>query len=119
MRLGGPGDKGRDIAAYVTDPVLRDAEWDSYQCKHYDHALQPTDIYKELGKLCFYVSGDVYTQPRKYRFVAPFSVVDVDDLLRGPELLKTALISNWDKYCRTDITETTERPLEGELEEIC
>ena len=50
IKLGGPGDKGRDVAGYVGDPQT-DCEWHSYQCKHYDHALMPSDVYTELGKL--------------------------------------------------------------------
>ena len=71
--LGGPGDKGRDIVGYLGDP-LSDCEWDSYQCKHYDHPLWPTDIYTELGKLCVYTHRGDYTVPRRYRFVAPLSI---------------------------------------------
>src|SRR5262245_16392368 len=45
--LGGAGDKGRDIVAYLSDPADPNAPWDSFQCKHYKAALTPTDVYVE------------------------------------------------------------------------
>src|SRR5262245_9489140 len=74
VRLAGPGYKGRDLAAQRSDPADKNGDWDNYQCKHYDHALWPTDSYIELGKLCFHCFEGAYTIPRRYRFVAPFGV---------------------------------------------
>ena len=90
--LGGAGDKGRDVVGYLGDPQTA-CEWDSYQCKHYDHPLMPTDIYTELGKLCVYTNRGDFTVPRRYRFVAPRGVgVKLHDMLRNAEKLREALI---------------------------
>ena len=48
-RIGGAGDKGRDIVGYYSDGTV-----DYYQCKHYNAGLAPTNYYMELGKLCYY-----------------------------------------------------------------
>ncbi|MGY8632694.1 restriction endonuclease [Bradyrhizobium sp. 14AA] len=47
-RAGGAGDMGCDVIATV-DPSDKNSPWDNYQCKHYDHALTPSDIWLELG----------------------------------------------------------------------
>ena len=52
-RASGAGDKGRDVIGYVGEVNCR-RPWDNFQCKHYDHALYPSDLWKELAKLCYY-----------------------------------------------------------------
>jgi len=114
-RLGGAGDKGRDVVGYLGDPNSN-CEWDSYQCKHYDHALYPSDIWLELGKLCVYTFQKTYTPPRRYRFVAPRGVgTSLHDLLRKPNELRDGLMSEWNKKCKSSITKDKEYPLIGEL----
>lgn len=39
-RIGGAGDKGRDVVAYYNDGSV-----DYYQCKHYNTALAPSNYY--------------------------------------------------------------------------
>lgn len=39
-RIGGAGDKGRDVVAYHNDGAV-----DYYQCKHYNAALMPTNYF--------------------------------------------------------------------------
>jgi hypothetical protein len=102
--LGGAGDKGRDLVAYAGDPSFAGTPWDSYQCKHYNGLLTPTDVYIELAKLCYYTLRGDYTIPRKYYFVSPKGVgTKLHDMLKRPDVLKAALIANWDGYCRRDI----------------
>jgi hypothetical protein len=116
VHLAGAGDKGRDVVGYLGDPSNSDCEWDSYQCKHYHHALRPTDIYVELGKLCVYTHRGDFRLPRRYRFVAPCGVgTKLHDLLKKPEKLRAELIANWDKYCTKEISDTEGFPLEGAL----
>lgn len=116
VRLAGAGDKGRDVVGYAGEPTDPAAEWDNYQCKHYDHALRPSDIWIELGKLCVFTHRGDYTLPRRYRFVAPRGVgTKLHDLLKKPAELKKQLIANWDKDCKAEISEGEEFPLEGEL----
>lgn len=107
----GAGDKGRDVIGYV-ESVNAGGPWDNYQCKHYDHALHPTDIWKELAKLCYYTFIKKYTIPRSYFFVAPWGVgPEVLRLLENPERVRAGLISLWEKgnllkISKTDITLT-------------
>ncbi len=114
-KLGGAGDQGRDVVAYTAAPNT-DCPWDNYQCKHYDHRLQPGEIWLELGKLCYYTNIGEFTVPRKYYFVAPKGVgTKLYNLLRKPENLKKGLISNWEKKCKSKIISNKEIALEGEL----
>jgi hypothetical protein len=68
-RTSGTGDMGCDVIATV-DPNTPGGPWDNYQCKHYDHALAPSDIWIELAKLCYYKSIGAYSVPRRYVFAA-------------------------------------------------
>lgn len=64
-KLGGTGDKGRDIAAYLKFPP-KAAEWDMYQAKAYQNPLTPSEILADLAKLIFNVCDKTYTMPRNY-----------------------------------------------------
>lgn len=96
-RASGSGDKGRDVIGYV-DGVNAAGPWDNFQCKHYDHPLQPSDLWKELAKLCYYTFTGEYSVPRAYYFVAPWGIgPEVLRLLENPPKLKAGLISQWGK----------------------
>lgn len=113
-RLAGAGDMGRDVIANITES----ADWDNYQCKHYDKPLRPTDVWKEFGKVVYYTFIGEYTYPRKYYFIAPAGVgTSLSNLLKSEEKLKKGLIDNWEKYCLNGITSKLEVKLEGELKE--
>lgn len=119
-RLGGAGDKGRDVVGYVTCPKQYPDSyvWDNFQCKHYDHPLMPSDVWAEFGKLCYYTFIGDFPVPRYYFFVAPQGLgTSLSDLLRKPTVLKTELKANWDKYCKHKITKTVSGgiSLEGDL----
>jgi hypothetical protein len=93
----GAGDKGRDVVGYVLS-VNAGGAWDNYQCKHYDHPLHPSDLWKELAKLCHYTFEKRYSIPRAYYFVAPQGVgPETLRLLENPEELRARLISRWDR----------------------
>jgi hypothetical protein len=114
-RAGGAGDMGCDVIATV-DPSDRDSVWDNFQCKHYDHPLAPSDVWVELGKLCYYTHLGEYTVPRAYRFVAPQGIgTKLLKLLKKPEKLRSELIANWPAKCAKQITSTKDVPLEGAL----
>jgi hypothetical protein len=114
-RTGGAGDMGCDVVATV-DPSEKDGAWDNYQCKHYDHALAPSDIWVELGKLCYYTHIGAYSVPRYYLFVAPRGVgTKLMRLLKKPEELRAGLIANWAEKCAPAITTTGTVKLEGAL----
>lgn len=112
-RLGGAGDMGRDVVAFTdTDEV-----WDNYQCKHYDHSLQPSDIWTELGKLVYYTFKGEYSCPRKYYFIAPQGAgTKLSNLFKKPDSLCSGLIDNWDKYCKSKITDKNEVILDEALQ---
>ena len=115
-RAGGAGDQGIDIAAFQTDKGF-EGNWDNYQCKHYGHALRPTDAYLELGKLCYYTFKKEYSVPQNYFFVAPKGVgTSLSKLIRNnSDELKRLLISEWPKYCEKKITSKEDVLLENEL----
>lgn len=112
-RLGGSGDQGIDVAAFLSDKGFNGV-WDNYQCKHYDHPLHPSDALKEIGKLCYYTHIKEYTIPRCYYFVAPQGVgTTLAKLLRGKHKdLQSMLIERWKKNCETEISKNP-IPLEG------
>lgn len=103
-RCGGAGDMGRDIIATVKGG---NGVWDNYQCKHYENALTPGDVWVELGKLAYYTLKGEYSYPRRYYFVAPRGVgPKLSNLLKKPHKLRDALLANWEKACRAKITTT-------------
>jgi hypothetical protein len=111
---GGAGDMGIDVAGYTTKDLK--GEWDNYQCKHYDHALAPSDIWIEFGKVIYYSYKKKYSVPRKYYFVAPHGVgTKLTRLLRNPVELKQEIKLNWEKHCKNKITESESIPLEDGL----
>jgi hypothetical protein len=104
-RLGGAGDKGRDVVGYLCKPVNNNYMWENYQCKHYSHPLMPSDVWSEFGKLCYYTYINDFPVPSKYYFVAPCGIgTSLSSLLNNPIKLKKELIKNWDRYCKKSIT---------------
>lgn len=115
-RAGGAGDQGVDIAAFRTDQGFS-GNWDNYQCKHYDHALYPSDAYLELAKLCYYTFIKAYSIPENYYFVAPQGVgTSLSKLIRNNrDELRHLLIAEWEDKCESKITSKQRVPLAGEL----
>ena len=113
QRFSGAGDRGIDIAGFADDQKLQGV-WDNYQCKHYDHALYPTDAWPEIGKILWYSFKGEYKPPRRYYFVAPRGVgTTLAAYLADDSRLKAELIANWNKHCCKKITDTVEIVLEG------
>lgn len=114
-RFAGAGDMGIDIAGF-TEGVGFSAPWDNYQCKRYDHALRPSDIHVEIGKVIYYTWLKEYTVPQKYYFAASHDVgTSAAKLLLNPGGLKESVWQNWDKQCKQQITSTAEIALAGNL----
>ena len=112
---GGAGDKGRDILAHCEEPP-KPGPVDIFQCKAYDHALYPGDVWVELGKLVVYTHRGDYPVPRRYRFVAPRGIgTALGDLLKRPDELRRRLVEEWSSRCESGISEKERFPLEGEL----
>lgn len=115
QRFSGAGDMGVDVAGFVDDQRFQGA-WDNYQCKHYDHAIAPGDIWAEFGKIIWYSFRGEYTAPRRYYFVAPWGAgTKLSRLLANPAKLREELIANWDKHVKSAITATQEVPLDTAL----
>lgn len=110
-RVGGAGDQGRDIVAFTPS-----GEWDNFQCKHYDHALYPTDAWPEIAKLMYWTFKGAFGLPRRYYFVAPQGVgTTLSRLLREPEELRAQLTNAWDGHCAGAIVGGSRVELEGAL----
>jgi hypothetical protein len=108
QRFAGSGDRGIDIAGFADADKLQGV-WDNYQCKHYDHALYPSDAWPEIGKLLWHTFNQQFTVPHRYYFVAPLGVgTSLNGYLSNAPDLKKALIDGWDKNCKTKITTTKE-----------
>jgi hypothetical protein len=102
-KCGGAGDMGRDVVAY--EKRGQEDPWDNYQCKHYNHPLHPSDVWVELGKLCYYTHVGEYSYPRAYFFVSPRGAGNaLSKLLRSPIRLKQELLALWDEKVRSAIT---------------
>lgn len=94
-QLGGVGDGGRDVEARLV-PTLLTGQWDLYQGKHYDHALAPTDVFKELVKFFKHLAAKTYPEPRYYYLCAPRGVGnDLHNLLTMPDEFKQRFLFDW------------------------
>ncbi|MBR7745141.1 hypothetical protein KDM92_00995 [Undibacterium sp. BYS107W] len=94
-QLGGSGDGGRDIEARL-QPNLIEGQWDLYQGKHYNHALTPSDVFKELAKFFLHLAAKTYPEPRYYYLCAPRGVGnDLHNLMTRPHEFKQRLLQDW------------------------
>ena len=98
--FGGAGDKGRDVVAKDSS-----GNYYYYQCKHYDHALNPSDMWPEFGKLVYYTyKGDI-VRPIEYYIMAPHDIgATLNDLINNPHKINEQLIEKWDSNCKSKIT---------------
>lgn len=98
--VGGAGDKGRDAIATCSNGKV-----DYYQCKHYNHALTPSEFTVELGKLCYYTWLKDYPIPRTYYIVASNDIgPTLKDYLDHPEQLKKEVLNHWEDRCKNKIS---------------
>lgn len=95
-QFGDSGDQGRDVVGYHVDGSI-----DLYQCKHYGIALAPSNIWVELGKVCYYTFHNHYPIPKLYSLVSTKGVgPKLRDLIDNPSRFNELLISNWEINCR-------------------
>lgn len=117
-KYGGSGDMGRDVVAYITDPKenSQSYEWECYQCKHYDNALMPSNVWVEFGKIIYYTYTSKFPIPKVYYFVAPHGVgTSLSTLLDNYDELRKQLKDNWEQYCKKKITNEAEIDLSPDL----
>lgn len=115
QRFSGAGDMGIDVVGFGDDRRL-EGVWDNYQCKHYDHALTPGDVWAEFGKVIWYSFKREYVPPRRYYFVAPWGAgTRLGRFLSNATTLRGELIANWDKSVKDKITTSREIPLDAAL----
>lgn len=113
LRLGGAGDGGMDVVAFY-DQAKEDC--DIYQCKHYDNAINLTDVIAELGKFLYHVYNKYLPSPRNYYLMAPkgltsaFAVTYID-----ASKLKETIKSNWDDRIAKHISKGKTIKYEGDL----
>ena len=112
-RYTGAGDMGLDVVGFTDDQELAGI-WDNFQCKHYDHALTPSDVWPEFGKILWHSFNKEYTAPRHYYFVAPWGAGTKLNLLLGNQTkLRSELVQVWDKNIKGSITTKQVVPLTG------
>ena len=104
-RFSGPGDLGLDIVAFTAKQGFANP-WDSYQCKHYNHALRPGDVYGEIGKIIYhsFLRTPPFNQscrvPQRHVFIAPLGVgITLGRLLKDPVRLKKEVRTKWESHC--------------------
>ena len=95
--LGGSGDSGRDLVAYIDDNMQK---FDIYQCKRYEKPLSPSTYMIEFGKLCYYTYIGEYAVPNKYYIVASNGIgQSLRKLIEHPKQINTELINTCDEKC--------------------
>ncbi|NUH66543.1 hypothetical protein HTT03_14765 [Sulfitobacter sp. S0837] len=120
-KYSGAGDLGLDLVAFTSAKGFDEA-WDSFQCKQYGHALQPTDIYPEIGKIIYHSFRKTppFNQsarvPRRHVFICPHGVgITVGRWLKDPQRFKDEVRKVWETHCVPKIAKELTAPLEGEL----
>lgn len=104
LRWAGPGDKGRDVVGWIDPPSANPRRWDNYQCKHYKDPLAPSDVWPEIGKLCFFTFCGDLLWPEQYYFVSHKGAgPTLNGLVAAPDRLRDELLKEWDKSCKNAI----------------
>lgn len=117
-RLGGSGDMGIDVIAYITNPKDNPDtyEWDCYQCKRYDKPLSPNSMWIEFGKIIYYSFTGEYPVPKSYFLVGTHGIgTSLKKYLNNSKKLQEELKKQWAEKCRHSITNNKSIPLEGKL----
>ena len=120
-RFSGPGDLGLDVVAFTAKEGFSKS-WDSYQCKHYNHALRFGDVSGEIGKIIYHSFRRTppFNQscrvPQCHVFIAPFGVgITLGRLLKDPGRLKEEVRAKWENHCSPAIGAGIEAPLKGDF----
>ncbi|RWL90980.1 MAG: hypothetical protein EOR68_29630 [Mesorhizobium sp.] len=121
MRSSGAGDLGLDVIAFTSSDGFA-KPWDSYQCKQYDHPLEPGDLYGEVGKIIYHSFlrtppfNQAWRLPMHHVFVSPLGVgITVGRWLKDPARFKADVRDKWETHCVPKIGKGIVAPLQGEL----
>jgi len=117
-RLGGSGDMGIDVIAYITNPTENPTnyKWDCYQCKRYDKPLSPSSMWIEFAKIIYYSFLEEYPIPQKYYLIGTNDIgTSLKKYFINTQKLKDELKKQWKAKCEKEITKTTPVILEGDL----
>ena len=111
-RIGGSGDKGRDVIS-----EYENGDYDYFQCKRYDKKLMPGEYWVEFGKLCYFTFNKDIPLPRKYYIIASQGLGSkMLTLIKDPEKIREGLKAYWVDKCENKIVKGTHVVLEGNLE---
>lgn len=110
-RIGGAGDKGRDVIA-----EYENGTFDYYQCKKYSAQLQPSQYWIEFGKLCYFVYNKDIPMPEKYYIIASHDLSKkMRTILENKENIRAGLIKEWDDKCSKNLIDKKTIALSGNL----
>ncbi len=96
IRMGGAGDKGRDVCGYTQPQPIEDT-WDLYQAKYYADTLSPSSFSPELAKFLSCVFAKEYARPKNYFICALKIGPSLHDLVLNPESFKAWTLEQWAK----------------------
>jgi hypothetical protein len=95
-KYSGPGDLGVDVVGFTAVEGFAKS-WDSYQCKHHDHPLEPNDVYGEIGKIIYHSFkrtppfNQACRVPRRHVFVSPCGAgITVGRWMKDPKRLRSS-----------------------------
>ncbi|MGB3501048.1 MAG: hypothetical protein WBA44_05440 [Mesorhizobium sp.] len=114
---GGSGDKGRDVAGFLTDR-RHDGEWHNFQCKQYRRPLGADYVLLELGKIFHHAAQGAFILPSRYVFVVPGNLsASARTLIDRKDLLKKALLEGWETHCAKKIVKGVSIPVDEGIRE--
>ena len=120
-RYSGPGDLGLDVVAFTSADGFA-KPWDSYQCKHYDHPLEPNDVLGEVGKIIYHSFkrtppfNQACRTPRRHVFIPPLGVgITVGRWLKDPNRFKEDVRAKWESHSVPKIGKGIRVPLDGDF----
>lgn len=113
MRIGGAGDGGIDVIAFRNQSKN---DCDIFQCKHYDHPINRSDVIVELGKFLYHVYCKRLINPKSYYLMAPQNLSGkFTSIYTIPENLKSNILASWDKDIASKIEANKTFHLEGDF----
>ncbi len=114
LHIGGAGDKGVDVIAFVDQKTKK---CDIYQCKHYNHPINRSDIIGEIGKFLYFMWKGEIAIPESYYLMGPEGMSGLfTHIYTDPNKLKKAIQDSWMKDIAGNIEKGKIHSLEGELE---